>query len=346
MNFPQQISLTLTNACNLNCTMCGQWSRQGYVRQRSGDSVSSMPPADWKRLVDELAEHAVGAVLLRGGEPFLFGGIIDLIEYIASRNIFIAIDTNGTLLGRYAEDLIKIENLHLTISVDGPESIHDQVRGVKGCFHKIREGVHRLNELEAKTGRRISKSLNFTITPQSLPGLAEMSDVARSLSVDTIAIVPYYYVPEHLGREYDRILQSRFGCTAFSWRGFHHEQSGIDVDFFCRQYRKYLANLKGIRNFPYMDFTEDQYRLWFSDPAATVDSPHCGNIETLLDIQPNGDANFCVDFPDYSFGNLSQSSIEAVWNSPAAERFRQYRRKQPLPVCHRCGAKYMSQINA
>lgn len=346
MTFPRHISLTLTNACNLNCAMCGQWSRHGYIRNRTGMSGSPMPLPAWKRVIDELADHSIGAMLIRGGEPFLFPGIIELLEYIAARNIFIAIDTNGTLLAQYAADLIGIENLHLTISVDGPEAIHDQVRGVPGCFQKIREGVNRLCELEAQAGRRISKSLNFTITPESLPGLADMPDVARSLSIDTICIVPYYYIPEHLGIEYDRILRTRFGCSAFSWRGFHREESGIDIDVFRRQYQRYLANLNGLRNFPYMDFTEDQYRIWFSDPAATVASPHCGNVESLLDIQPAGQANFCIDFPDYSFGNLQESTIESLWNSPAAQRFRDYRRARPLPICHRCGAKYMSQINA
>ncbi len=316
------------------------------MRRKTIDTQSAMSLSDWKRLIDECADHSAGAVLLRGGEPFLFGRIIELLEYIAARGIFIAIDTNGTLLSRYAAELVHLENLHLTISVDGPEPIHEQVRGVAGCFQKMREGVESLNELEKRTGRHISKSINFTITPVSLPGLADMPDVARALSIDTVCIVPYYYIPERIGNEYDRILKTHFGCSAFSWSGFHHEQSGIDVAYFCEQHRKYLANLRGIQNFPYMDFSEEEYILWFSDPAAAVRSAQCGNVESLIDIQPSGEANFCIDFPDYSFGNVKESTIEAVWNSPAAERFRKFRRLQPLPVCHRCGAKYMSQMNA
>ncbi len=50
-----------------------------------------------------------------------------------------------------------------------------------------------------------------------------------------------------------------------------------------------------------------------------------------------------MDFPDYCFGNVRESTIEEVWNGKAAERFRERRRSGPLPVCHRCGAKYMSE---
>jgi radical SAM protein with 4Fe4S-binding SPASM domain len=303
-----------------------------------------MPLTVWKRLIDEIADHAVGSVLLRGGEPFLFPGIIELLDYIASRDIFICMDTNGTLLGRYAADLVGIENLHLTISIDGPEPIHDAVRGVNGCFQKIRDGLEALGALEHQAGRRISKSINFTITPESLPGMAEMPDVARSLGIETVCIVPYYYVTQRMGKEYDRLLKTHFNCNGFSWRGFHHEQSGVEVETFHRQHEQYLANLKGIQNYPYMDFSKQQYALWFSDPAAPVGSSACGNVETLLDIQPGGEANFCIDFPDFVIGNVMDATLEAIWNSPQAERFRAYRRQHPLPVCHRCGAKYMSQI--
>jgi MoaA/NifB/PqqE/SkfB family radical SAM enzyme len=68
------------------------------------------------------------------------------------------------------------------------------------------------------------------------------------------------------------------------------------------------------------------------------------NVENLIDIQPSGEANFCVDFPDYSIGNVKEQSIHEVWNGPRAQRFREFRRDKPLSVCHRCGAKYISEI--
>ena len=65
-----------------------------------------------------------------------------------------------------------------------------------------------------------------------------------------------------------------------------------------------------------------------------------------MDVQPDGEANFCVDFPDYSFGNVRSSTIKELWNGERAARFREYRRKRPLAVCHRCGAKYISADDA
>ena len=342
MSFPESISLTITNHCNLRCQMCGQWSQEGYIRNNLESLKKEMSLADWKRVVDELAGHGTKALLLRGGEVFMFPGIIELMEYIHAKGMFISIDTNGTMLAQFAEDIARIGSMHLTISVDGTEPVHDAVRGIPGTFQRIKEGVARLSEQEQRVGNKISRSICFTISQFNYRSLGSMPDVARELGFGTIAIVPYYYFSADVGQRYSKELQ-RLGCSAFSWIGFHHEESGVDFEEFRRQYHQYLATLGSIYNYPYMPLDEEQYRDWFSDSIIQVGYSYCLNIEKLIDIQPDGSANFCVDFIDYSFGNVRTHSIEAIWNGEKAESFRKYRREHALAVCYRCGAKYMSQ---
>jgi MoaA/NifB/PqqE/SkfB family radical SAM enzyme len=168
-----------------------------------------------------------------------------------------------------------------------------------------------------------------------------MPEVARRLRIPTILIVPYYYVPEAVGKRYEAELNA-LGCRAFSWRGFGHEYSGVEFDEFKRQLRKFNETLGSVKVFPFLHLSEADFRTWFSDAVTPVGSKECWILDGLLDIQPDGQANFCVDFPDYQIGNVKDSTIEELWNGEAAERFREYRRRQPLAVCHRCGAKYMS----
>jgi MoaA/NifB/PqqE/SkfB family radical SAM enzyme len=346
MNFPTHVSFTITNRCNLRCRMCGQWSSQGYLHAKTDTLKMEMQLAEWKRLVDELETHTVKYVLLRGGEPFLFPGIIELLEYINGKGISISIDTNGTMIEKYACEIIRIGGIHLTISVDGPQEIHDGVRQLDGCFSKIKRGVRLLHELQKGKKQELSLSINFTISPYSVSGLGRMPVVARDLGINTITIVPYYYVPEDIGKRYERQLREDLGCRAFSWIGFHHEGSGVDFGIFKHEFERYAAGLNGLYNYPYMPFSLEDYRVWFADATTLVGTLPCTNVERLIDIQPNGDANFCVDFPDYCFGNVREHTIEEVWNSPQAEKFREYRRKQPFAVCYRCGAKYMSELNS
>ena len=344
MDFPKFISFTVTNSCNLRCKMCGQWSDHGYMKNNSIDVSSHLKLRDWKRLVDEIAQYKIRFILIRGGEPFLFSGIIELLEYINSKGIFISLDTNGTLLNKYAGDLIRIGNMHITFSVDGPEEIHDHVRGLNGSFNKIKENIALLNTLEKERVNKISKSICFTISKYSYKGLGEMAEVARSMGISSINIVPYYYFSREVGIKYEEELKKHFNSTAFSWKGFQHDDSEIDSDIFKNNFRTYHASLNGIENFPYMPLTEDDYNVWFHDPCTPVGSTTCMNVESLIDIQPNGNANFCVDFPDYSIGNVIHSSIKKIWDSPRAGKFRTYRREKPLAVCYRCGAKYIAEI--
>ena len=344
MGFPQFISFTVTNACNLRCRMCGQWSEQGYVLNHTIDTRSHMTLADWKRLVDEIAQYKIRFVLVRGGEPFLFGGIMELLRYVNAKGIFLSVDTNGTILDRYAAELSSISNMHITFSVDGPEEVHDAVRCEDGSFQKIKQNIALLTDLEKKCGNKISKSICFTISKYNYTSLGQMADVARSLAISSVNVVPYYYFSDKVGAEYEKELKEHFGCVAFSWKGFHHEGSGVQFDRFKEELRKYRETLGDIYDFPYLPLTEDEYQIWFQDESTPVRSSTCMNIENLIDIQPSGEANFCVDFPDYSIGNVINRNISDVWNSPRAQQFREYRRQKPLAVCNRCGAKYISEI--
>ncbi len=344
MEFPEFISFTVTNACNLRCRMCGQWSEEGYVFNRAVDTRTRMKLTDWKRLVDECAGHKIRFILVRGGEPFMYRGIMELLKYINEKGIALSVDSNGMFVDQFADELVRIRNMHITFSVDGPEEIHDSIRGIKGSFRKIRENIALLNELESKTGGRISKSICFTISRYNYRHLGEMPDVARSMSIKSINIVPYYYFPEEVGKRYDRELKEHFDCSAFSWKGFHHDDSGVDFEVFSEQHAKYLAGLDGIENFPFLPLTGDEYRKWFEDSVTPVGVGRCLNVENLIDIQPGGEANFCIDFPDYSIGNVRDSTIKEIWDGERAARFRNYRRGKPLSVCHRCGAKYIAEI--
>jgi MoaA/NifB/PqqE/SkfB family radical SAM enzyme len=323
--------------------MCGQWSEEGYVGGDAARRKALMTLADWKRLVDETADHGVETILVRGGEPFLMPGIVELLEHIAGAGIFASIDTNGTRLPEFADEIVRIKRLHVTVSVDGPRAIHDRVRGVEGCFRQVVAGVAALREAERRQGREISKSITFTISPWSYRGLGEIPDVARSLGIGTVCIVPYYYLPERLGREYERELRE-LGSEAFSWRGFHHEASGVDFEVFRDQLRLFRERLGSLDEYPYLPLDEGEYRTWFEDPVAPVFREDCPNVERLVDIQPTGEANFCVDYPDYSMGNAREASLAELWNGERARRFRERRRRKPLSACHRCGGKYVGLI--
>jgi MoaA/NifB/PqqE/SkfB family radical SAM enzyme len=339
--FPAVLSATVTNACNLRCRMCAQWGPEGYIL--GGKPQEAMPVSRWIELVNEAGRLGTKVVCLRGGEPLLFPGVLEIIRRIKARGLFLCMDTNGVFLGKVAEELVDTGIDVITVSVDGPEAVHDRVRGVPGTFQAMAGGVRAVHEAKARTGSRAPEmGACFTMSPESLPGLAGMGDVMRTLGLPTISANPYYYFPEKTGRVYEERMKGELGCEAYSWRGFHREGSGVDPEAFLETWHAFKAGLGDVRLYPFMDFTDDDFLAWFSDNETPVGRRECPNPVRLLDIQPGGDANFCVDFPDYVIGNVAARSIEEVWNGERAQAFRRAVAAAPFPVCFRCGATYMS----
>ncbi len=341
-SFPDIVCFTVTNRCNLRCRMCGQWGQEGYFL-RGGRRPEEMDVSVWKRLADEAAGHGLTGLGLRGGEPFLYRGIIELLAHIKSRGLSCWMDTNGTLLAEYAAEVARLGIDALHVSVDGPERIHDAVRGVEGSYARIRDGLAAVRQACSDADRKPPDlCLVFTISPDSYRGLADLPDAARDLGIGTVVIVPYYWFDWRTGRDYARTMEEQLGCPVWSWEGFHREESGVDADEFADQLRRFHENLGDVTSYPFMNYSEADYRAWFADCTTKVGRLNCRNPWRLLDIQPNGDANFCVDFPDYVIGNAADQTIEQIWNGPRAEAFRSLLAENPLPICNRCGAKYMS----
>lgn len=189
----------------------------------------------------------------------------------------------------------------------------------------------------------MGKTLCFTISPGSLPGLSGMPDTARQLGIGRIALVPYYYFHPSVVKRHVRIMRGRFGCEAVSVKGFERNGSGIsgkELEKAFRAFYRRLGRARGARLVPFMNYSISQYKEWFQNSQRPVDDARCSNPWNLADIQPRGDVNFCIDFPDYVIGNITQNSLEEIWRSGRAEKFRNYILSSPLPVCPRCGAKY------
>lgn len=123
-----KIMLCVSNDCNLRCKYC--YAGGGNYMQKRG--LMSLETA--KQFVDFCSEQfdSLDKIIFFGGEPFLN---IDIIEFICEsfskqRKLKpkIGAVTNGTICN---ERVLKVINKHfdyLTISIDGPQMIHDTNR--------------------------------------------------------------------------------------------------------------------------------------------------------------------------------------------------------------------------
>ncbi len=110
--------LDITNRCNLKCTHCYWW------RQKKNPDLDDEQMIEFMK---SLRRKGLKVIYLLGGEPLLRPNICAEAGKIFD---FIMIFTNGTL------GYPPVNNALYSLSIDGPERIHDKLRG-KGIFKKV-----------------------------------------------------------------------------------------------------------------------------------------------------------------------------------------------------------------
>ncbi len=135
-HIPWAVLMDPTAACNLNCLGC--WAEQ----YNSSDELSK---ETLDRIINEGKELGTYMYIYSGGEPLLRkGDLLDLAEK-HPECMFLAF-TNGTLIDeKLAEELARVGNFTLAISIEGFEEKNDLRRG-QGTFKKILEGMEYLKK--------------------------------------------------------------------------------------------------------------------------------------------------------------------------------------------------------
>jgi len=160
----------LTNNCNMHCVHCCN----AFERKRNRDIDLNKALS----LVDVLRDNAVSKVVLGGGEPLLFKGIFDLLSALSAAGMKVTLASNGYLIERYIEDLKKIEQLKVVLSLDGfSELTHDTFRGKKGAFRKVMTAIQLLTE------NKIPIKLGVTIHRKNIQEIEDIVNFADKAKI-------------------------------------------------------------------------------------------------------------------------------------------------------------------
>ncbi len=171
----------LTERCNLRCTHC-------YQEDRRREEMSL---TEIQHVVDEIAEmmrdwkEAYGinfstSFNITGGEAFLREDIFDILDAIVTRGFDIYVLSNGTLITKERSSILaSLEVKGVQVSMEGPEEIHDVIRG-RGSFASALRGIRNLLEAQVKV------SLNTTLSCINAGHFMGMVDLAASLGVQRL----------------------------------------------------------------------------------------------------------------------------------------------------------------
>jgi len=149
---PIQFTFFLTRKCNAKCPFCFYTSKQNLA-------LSSSPELS----LDEIERIApqLGKLLwlaFSGGEIFLRSDLVEITKlfYKTNKPAIILLPTNGLLQDTICHNVETIlracpeSSIVVKLSLDGPEPVHDELRGVAGAYRKTLATCEALGKLVDK----------------------------------------------------------------------------------------------------------------------------------------------------------------------------------------------------
>jgi len=330
--FPAGIVYEATMRCNLHCQFC-------YV----GDLLNI--EGEWRREMSletirrSFPERNGLQVNLTGGEIFMRKDIMEVLDLFAEKQYVCGyLTTNGTIIDEARADALADLALrgflrHVSVSIDGPGELHDAARGVKGTFERTAAGLRRLQDAARRKAAPLRLSINTTVAAESLASLRGMADVAVGLGVDAIGLNHLMFATPEEAQQTARILGAPDTSVIAT---YVTPDPGLDAAAVATEVQALQESCrqKGIR----FDFRP---RVWpsivrnYYQPGAPL-LGRCLYPFLHARVGFSGKVYFCP-FIRLEVGDLGESSIEDVWNSPRYVELRKILlERKLLPVCRRC----------
>ena len=305
------VHFQLTANCNLRCWFCGQWGKKGFFKEGSG---TPMAYEDWLSLAEELATLSPKPdIILWGGEPLMYPRFDELARHLHHMGFRLGMVTNGTLIHRH-QQILRECFARIYVSVDGPEPIHDSIRG-QGVFRKVAENLALIREGRAKI------AINTVLTPALLSDLDGALDAFGQLQPEEVLLQEMIALSPEEVEAYRRWLPETFGqsaCEIASWEGSGHWDP---------QAKEKITAVTEKRR--------DPFQVSYL-PHGAACGKRCTAPSHHAHVTWKGSVCFCTDFYDFSAGNVREKPLLEILEGDTAERFRQETEWGNCPTCEHC----------
>jgi radical SAM protein with 4Fe4S-binding SPASM domain len=312
----------LTDRCNLSCTHC--YSKSGPGRTTEGELTT----AEALGVIDNLADMGIPLILFTGGEPLLREDIWELATYARSRDLKMALSTNGTLITPDIARKIKDSGIEYAgISLDGARAeTHDRFRNSPGAFKQTISAFASCKEAGLRCGVRV------TLTNENCRELEALVDLAVSLGASRFCL--YWLVPTGRGSDsYARLQLDRdevIGALSLLYRKAK-ETDPAAMEFLTVDAPQDCIHLLASME---QDRSED-----LADARGLLESLKggCSAGTRVANIDAQGNVFPCqfARSPEFLVGNIRDRLFSEFWSDSSNPVLARFREKQS-PFGGRC----------
>ena len=131
---PLKVTQYVTYRCNLKCAFCGR--RLIDAQEMTMDQI--------KGCMEEFRRMGTLYWGINGGEPLVRPDIGEIISLARHQGFKVSVSTNGLLVPQKIDALKNVDLV--LVSIDGPENVHDSVRG-EGTYRRVIKAIEALRGL-------------------------------------------------------------------------------------------------------------------------------------------------------------------------------------------------------
>ncbi len=303
---PGRVSITLSTHCNLACKMCATWKER--EEELAHDKILS--------LLDEARSLGATEFDTCGTEPFTREDTPEILAYADHLGFqAIRVVSNGVLLDKAEkfEALEKLKNLNIVISLDGPQEVHDALRG-KGVFASAAEALRELRR------REITCSIASVIMRQTIDRLSEIIDLAAELGIPVISMQPYQRAAGGLDNDHSQ----------FEFRP--EEEKTVS-----RELRRLMRHAERKKVIVYTASLMKYVPAYLTRKIRTIPSRGCFVPSRLMIVDSTGECYPCFKMRSVmrhnSMGNAHEKSLGEIWHNDVHRELTMLALNRECPGC-------------
>jgi MoaA/NifB/PqqE/SkfB family radical SAM enzyme len=306
---PYKLTFAITYRCNSKCKTCGIWKKK---------VENELSTKEVEYLFEKINPSWVN---LTGGEPFLRNDLYKIAEIINKKDVYLLnLTTNGILTDKITDTVEKILKLNfprfiVTISLDGPKNIHDNIRGVKGNWDNSIDLYKKLKQL-SKDNKNFQTFLGYTISNYNIGLIQETLEEIRKeapITIDDVHFNIYHnsiiYFGEQDGGEIHKFKDKVINDVEQILKEKNANNSVLILE------KKYLKNIK--------KYIENK-----NCPL------NCKAMAASCFISPDGRVYPCTGF-NKELGNIRDFdyTLKKIWNSKESENIRKLIQEKKCNGC-------------
>jgi len=296
LDFPYKLTFILTHKCNSRCKLCNIWKKKPGKEFTFDEITKFFQKSNKFSWVD-----------ISGGEIFLRDDLTEIVKAITDncKNLYLLhFPTNGILpelIEKKTREIAKLKpkKLIVTVSVDGPPELHDELRGIPNNWKKAIDTYRRLKKIKA-----VEIYIGMTLSPYNFGKFQETYDAVKK-EVKDISYKDFHVNIAHSSEHY-------YGTKL----KYESEKEIIDE----------VRNFMKLKRLPYNPvlFLESIYLKLVRNFILTKNTPlRCKALNSSCFIDPEGNVYPCNSY-NKNLGNLRDFDydIKKIWNLPETKKIR------------------------